>query len=101
MSLFQSSLTALFQIPKLYVKYVGLNVKSTSGYKGYQSNIPLYLHNRPRSLVVYLLHKKHSITERMIKSVRAYESEESKYESDSEEYNINGIYMVAKPPCSI
>ena len=38
-------------LPKLYEKYVELNVKFTSGYKKYQESIPESLHNRPRFIV--------------------------------------------------
>ena len=66
------------------MKYVELNVKSTSGYKAYQRNIPSYLHNRPKSLVVYLLDKIHSVTESMVQSVKPYESDdEQESETDT------------------
>ena len=42
-------------IPELYMKYVELNVRCTSGYKSYQEGIPSYLHNRPKSLTKHLL----------------------------------------------
>ena len=38
-------------IPKLYEKYVELNVKCTSSYKGYNRNIPFYMHDRPKWIV--------------------------------------------------
>ena len=34
---------------------MSLNVKFSSGYKIYAKNIPAYLKNRPRSLVIFLL----------------------------------------------
>ena len=57
-------------IPKLYVKYVELNLRCTSGYKGYQEGIPSYLHNRPKSLVKHLLLLNNFVTTLMIYKVK-------------------------------
>ena len=73
-------------IPKLYMKYVELNVRCTSGYKGYQEGIPSYLHNRPKSLVKHLLLLKNSVTTLMIDSVKPDDGEsECNSEMDPDE----------------
>ena len=38
-------------IPKLYEKYIELNVRFTSGYRKYHESVPSYMHNRPRWIV--------------------------------------------------
>ena len=63
-------------IPKLYMKYVELNVRCTSGYKSYQEGIPSYLHNRPKSLVKHLLLLNNSVTTLMIDSVKPEDGED-------------------------
>ena len=35
-------------IPKPYEKYIELNVRYTSCYKGYDQSIPFYMHDRPK-----------------------------------------------------
>ena len=73
-------------IPKLYMKYVELNVRCTSGYKGYQEGIPSYLHNRPKSLVKHLLLLKNYVTTLMIDSVKPDNGESECYsEMDPDE----------------
>ena len=62
-------------IPKLHMKYVELNVRCTSGYKGYQKGIPSYLHNRPKSLVKHNLLLKNSVTTLMMHSVKPDDGE--------------------------
>ena len=57
-------------LPKLYEKYVELNVKLTSGYKKYQESIPGSLHNRPRFIVQNMLEKMCKVTSSMISSVK-------------------------------
>ena len=44
-------------IPKLYEKYIELNIKFTSAYRKYDVNIPHYMHNRPRWIVDDMLEK--------------------------------------------
>ena len=63
-------------IPKLYMKYVELNVRCASGYKSYQEGIPSYLHNRPKSLVKHLLLLNNSVTTLMIDSVKPEDGED-------------------------
>ena len=57
-------------LPKLYRKYVSLNVTFSSGYKTYAENIPSYLQNRPRSLVTFLSEKAQRVSTLMYDSVR-------------------------------
>ena len=57
-------------LPKLYEKYVELNVKFTSGYKKYQESIPESLHNSPRFIVQNMLEKMSKVTSSMISSVK-------------------------------
>ena len=77
-------------IPKLYMKYVELNVRCTSGYKSYQEGIPSYLHNRPKSLVKHLLLLNNSVTTLMIDSVKADNGEsECNLEMDPDERESN------------
>ena len=63
-------------IPKLYMKYVELNIRCTGGYKSYQEGIPSYLHNRPKSLVKHLLLLSNSVTTLMIDSVKPEDGED-------------------------
>ena len=49
-------------IPKCYGKYVELNVKYTSGFQGYQQEIPQYWQNRPKWYVLDLLEKRSRVT---------------------------------------
>ena len=57
-------------LPKLYRKYVSLNVKFLSGFKTYAENIPTYLQNRPRSLVTFLLERAQRVSTLIVDSVR-------------------------------
>ena len=57
-------------LPKLYEKYVELNVKFNSGYKKYQDPIQKSLHNRPRFIVQNMLEKMSKVTSSMISSVK-------------------------------
>ena len=52
------------------MKNVELNVRCTSGYKSYQEGIPLYLHNRPKSLTKHLLLLNNSVNTLMNDSVK-------------------------------
>ena len=72
--------------PKLYIKYVELNVRCTSGYKDYHEGIPSCLHNRPKSLGKHLLLLKNSVTTLMIDSVKPDDGEsECNSEMDPDE----------------
>ena len=44
-------------IPKLYEKYIELNVRYTSSYKGYNRSIPFYMHDRPKWIVDDMIEK--------------------------------------------
>ena len=55
-------------LPKLYRKYVSLNVKFSSAYKKYTPGIPRFLNDRPRSLVLHLLDKLQKVTTEMMES---------------------------------
>ena len=44
-------------IPKLYEKYIELNVRYTSCYKGYDQSIPFYIHDRPKWIADDLIEK--------------------------------------------
>ena len=44
-------------IPKLYEKYIELNVRYTSCYKGYDRCIPFYMHDRPKWIVDDMIEK--------------------------------------------
>ena len=57
-------------LPKLYRKYVTLNVKYSSGYKSYVQGVPNFLQDRPRELVKFLLERTQRVSTRMIESVR-------------------------------
>ncbi|XP_066917540.1 uncharacterized protein [Clytia hemisphaerica] len=72
-------------IPKIYNKYVELNVKSAEGYKGYHASIPSFLYNRPKELVKYAMQKQQSVTQRMINSVKLISTDSKQYavKSDS------------------
>ena len=52
-----------------------LNVKFSSGYKTYAKNIPAYLKNRPRSLVIFLLERAQKVLTLMIDSGRGQADE--------------------------
>ena len=57
-------------LPKLYRKYVFLNVKYSSEYKRYTDVVPNFLQNRPRELVKFLLERSQRVSTRMIESVK-------------------------------
>ena len=57
-------------LPKLYRKYVPPNVKFSSGYKTYPENIPVYLQNKPQSLVTFQLEIAQTVSTLMIDSLR-------------------------------
>ena len=44
-------------IPKLYEKYIELNVRYRSCYKGYDRSIPFYMHDRPKWIVDDMIEK--------------------------------------------
>ena len=69
MNFWLSSLSILY---KLYIKYVELNEWCGSGYKDYLEGIPLYRHDRPKSLVKHLLLSNNSVTAIMIDSVTTF-----------------------------
>ena len=50
-------------IPKLYEKHIDLNVRYTSSYKGYNRNIPSYMHERPKWIVDDMIEKLPKIQE--------------------------------------
>ena len=52
-------------IPKLYEKYVELNVRYTSSYKGYNRNIPSYMHDRQKWIVDDMVEKLAKIQEKV------------------------------------
>ena len=52
-------------IPKLYEKYVELNVRYTSSYKGYNRNIPSYMHDRQKWIVDDMVEKLGKIQEKV------------------------------------
>ena len=52
------------------MKYAELNVRCTSGYKGYHEGIPSCPHNRQKSLVKHLLLLKNFVATLMIDSVK-------------------------------
>ena len=74
-------------LPKLYRKYVSLNVKFSSGCKTYSTNIPSYLQNRPRSLVTFLLKRAQRVSTLMIDSIK--EQTDVSFEVCSDEPGIN------------
>ena len=74
-------------LPKLYRKYVSLNVKVFSGCKTYSTNIPSYLQNRPRSLVTFLLKRAQRMSTLMIDFIR--EPTDGSFEVCSDEPGIN------------
>ena len=55
-------------LPKLYRKYVSLNVKYSSEYKRYV--VPNFLQNRRRKLVKFLLERSQRVSTSMIESVK-------------------------------
>ena len=57
-------------LPKLYRKYVSLNVKSSSEYKGSTDVVPNLLQNRPGELVKLLFERSQRVSTRMIESVK-------------------------------
>ena len=57
-------------LPKLYRRYVSLNVKYYSEYKQYEDAVPNVLQNRPRELVKFLLERSQRVSTRMIESVK-------------------------------
>ena len=57
-------------LPKLYRKYVFLNVKYSSEYKRYTVVVPNVLQNRPRELLKFLLERSQRVSARMIESVK-------------------------------
>ena len=52
-------------ISKLYEKYIELNVRYTSSYKGYNRNIPSYMHDRPKWIVDDMIEKLAKIQEEL------------------------------------
>ena len=78
-------------LPKLYRKYVPLNVKFSSGYKTYAENIPAYLQNRPRSLVTFLLERAQRVSILMIDSVK--EQTDGSFEVCFDDPGINDIKL--------
>ena len=44
-------------IPKLNKKYIELNVRNMSSYKGYNRSIPFYMHDRPKWIVDDMIEK--------------------------------------------
>ena len=44
-------------IPKLYEKYIELNVRCTSCYNGYDRSIHFYMHDRPKCIVDDMIEK--------------------------------------------
>ena len=70
-------------LPKLYEKYVELNVKFTSGYKKCQESIPKSLHNRSRFIVQNMLEKVCKVTSSVLSSVKVLK-EGSIFEIQSE-----------------
>ena len=50
-------------IPKLYEKHIELNARYTSSYKGYNQNIPSYMHDRPKWIVDDMIEKLAEIQE--------------------------------------
>lgn len=98
-----SSLTELIKslaqnfLPDLYEKYISLNIKYTSGHKGYCSTIPSYMVNRPGPLVEDMLAKLNRVTPFMISSVYQVTPSVSpvfKVESINEVSNIKHMYTV-------
>ena len=57
-------------LPKLYRKYVSLNVKYSSEYKRYTDVVPNFLQNRPGELVKFLLERSQRVSTRMIESAK-------------------------------
>ena len=57
-------------LPKLHECHVQENVRYTSYFKKFDSYIPWFLKNKPKSLVANLLKKLESVIETMISSVR-------------------------------
>ena len=57
-------------LPKLYRKYVFLNVKYSSEYKRYTDVVPNFLQNRLRELVKFLLERSQRVSTRIIESVK-------------------------------
>ena len=53
-------------LPKLYRKYVSLNVKYSSEYKLYTDLVPNFLQKRPRELVKFLLKRSQRVSARII-----------------------------------
>ena len=56
-------------LPKLYRKYVSLNIRFTSGFKTYSEGIPIYLIDRPRQVVNVFLRKIGKVDNEMVASV--------------------------------
>ena len=82
-------------LPKLYEKYVELNVKFTSGYKKYQESIPESLHNRPRFIVQNMLEKMSKVTSSMISSVKVLtEGRIFEVQSESVTSDLKAKYIV-------
>ena len=57
-------------LPRLYQKYIELNVKCTSGHKQYQQGINENFKDRPSRMVRDLLENEQKVMERMLLSVR-------------------------------
>ena len=98
------SLTELIQkladtfSPDLYEKYISLNVKYSSGHKGYAPNIPKYMINRPGPLVEDMLQKLERVTPFMRDSVYPVTpciTPVFEVESIHEESNVRRMYTVS------
>ena len=82
-------------LPKLYEKYVELNVKFTSGYKKYQESIPESLHNSPRFIVQNMSEKMSKVTSSMISSVKVLtEGRIFEVQSESVTSDLKAKYIV-------
>ena len=98
-----SSLSELLEIiiskflPKLYRKYVSLNVKLSFGYKTYAENIPSYLQHKPRSLVTFVLERAQRVYTLMIDSVR--EQTDGSFEVCSDDPAINDTKLKYNVSC--
>ena len=73
-------------LPKLYKRYVSLNVKFSSGYKKYAYGVPEFLHDRPRSLVIHLLDKIQKVTSEMVSSIQ--QNDDGTFLVESDEPNV-------------
>ena len=82
-------------LPKLYEKYVELNVKFSSGYKKCQESLPGSLHNNPRFIVQNMLEKMWKVTGSMISSVKVLtEGHIFEVQSESVTSDLKAKYIV-------